>query len=257
MAISKKVADRISSQIRRYQKILKNAKAQDVNEADTVTIIADMLADVFGYDKYKDITKEYAIRGTYCDLAVKVGSDVRFLVEAKAIGQELKDAHLRQAVNYASNQGIEWVVLTNGVCWRIYKVELQRKVEQTAVLEVDLLESKPRDKQLIVGLGNLTREGFARSSMDQFFQERQALSRFSLAALILSEPVLAVLRREIKRAAPTSRPELKTIENLLKGEVLKRDVVESEDALAAQKFVKKVAQKAMRNKKARAAAMPE
>jgi hypothetical protein len=33
-------------------------------------------------------------------------------------GLELKDAHIKQAVEHAANQGIEWVVLTNAVQWR-------------------------------------------------------------------------------------------------------------------------------------------
>ena len=62
--IPKKVAERLVAGIKRYQPILASAKARDVGETDTVTIIKDMLADVFGYDKYSELTSEYAIRGT-------------------------------------------------------------------------------------------------------------------------------------------------------------------------------------------------
>jgi hypothetical protein len=56
-AISKRVVDRLVAGIKRYQPILADAKARDVGEADTVTITKDMLADVFGYDKYSEVTK--------------------------------------------------------------------------------------------------------------------------------------------------------------------------------------------------------
>ena len=78
-----------------------------MSESDTVVIIVDMLADVLGYKKYSEITTEHAIRGTYVDLAVKVGNEVRFLIEAKAIGATLKDNHIKQAIDYAANQGVE------------------------------------------------------------------------------------------------------------------------------------------------------
>ncbi len=39
--------------------------------------------------------QEFAIRGTFCDLAIKMDGKVEFLIEAKAIGRELKDNHLR------------------------------------------------------------------------------------------------------------------------------------------------------------------
>ncbi|MEJ2031655.1 MAG: hypothetical protein P8Y63_01130 [Deltaproteobacteria bacterium] len=36
----------------------------------TVTLFTDMLAEIYGYDKYPEITSEYVIRSTYCVLAV-------------------------------------------------------------------------------------------------------------------------------------------------------------------------------------------
>jgi len=51
---SNKVADRLSAGIRRFQPVLTAAKSRDVNESDTAIIVTDMLADVFGYDKYSD-----------------------------------------------------------------------------------------------------------------------------------------------------------------------------------------------------------
>jgi hypothetical protein len=42
-------------------------------------LIADFLADVLGCAKYKEITTEFAIRGTYCDLAIKMDEKLCFL----------------------------------------------------------------------------------------------------------------------------------------------------------------------------------
>ena len=106
-AIPKRVGERLVAGIKRYQPILVDAKARDVGEADTVTIIKDMLADVFGYDKYSEVTSEHAIRGTYCDLALKIDGALQTLIEVKAIGLALKDAHIKQAVDYAANQGVD------------------------------------------------------------------------------------------------------------------------------------------------------
>lgn len=70
--IPKKVAERLSAGLKRFQPILAASKARDDGEGDTVMIVTDMLAEVFGYDKYADVTAEYAIRGTYCDLATRL-----------------------------------------------------------------------------------------------------------------------------------------------------------------------------------------
>ncbi len=109
-SIPKKAAERLVAGIKKYQPILASAKARDVGEADTVTIVKDMLAEVFGYDKYSEVTSEYAIRGTYCDLAIKTDGTLQTLIEVKAIGLELKDPHVKQAIDYAANQGVDWVL---------------------------------------------------------------------------------------------------------------------------------------------------
>jgi hypothetical protein len=49
----------------------------------------------------------------------------------------LKDDHIRQALDYRSNSGVEWIVLTNGVYWRIYKVLFTRPVSHELVYEFD------------------------------------------------------------------------------------------------------------------------
>ena len=92
--IPSKISDRFVKQVGKYQKILKKASDNDINEADTVTIIVDILSDIFGYDKYTEITSEYAIRNTYCDLAIKLDDEVKYLIEVKSISLDLKENHL-------------------------------------------------------------------------------------------------------------------------------------------------------------------
>jgi hypothetical protein len=104
-----RVLDRLVSGLKRFQPILSAAKSRDAGEADTSTIVKDLLSEVFGYDKYTEITSEYAIKGTYCDLAIKLEGKLQILIEVKAVGLDRKDGHAKQAVDYAANQGVEWV----------------------------------------------------------------------------------------------------------------------------------------------------
>ncbi|MFH1493766.1 MAG: type I restriction enzyme HsdR N-terminal domain-containing protein [Pseudomonadota bacterium] len=248
MAISKKVADRITQQIKKYQAILSEAKDRDISESDTVVIIGDMLADLFGYKKYIEITTEFAIRGTYVDLAVKVGPDVRFLIEAKAIGVTLKENHVKQAIDYGANHGIEWVVLTNGVIWQVYKIHFRQPVDKSLVFEIDLLQANPRNPQLMECFGNLSREGFAQSSMTAFFQQQLATSKFSLAALLLSPAMLTALKRELRRISSNIKVEEDHLKTILQNEVLKRETVESEEAKQAADFLKRAAKQSAKAK---------
>ena len=70
--IPKKAQERLVTGLKRYQPIVGTLRARDISEADTVTVIKDMLTDIFGYDKYTELTSEQQIRGTFCDLAIRV-----------------------------------------------------------------------------------------------------------------------------------------------------------------------------------------
>ncbi len=98
-----------------------------------------MLAEVFGYDKYSEITSEYAIKSTYCDLATKIDGAIQSIIEVKAIGLDLKDQHVKQAIDYADNQRVDWVALTNGVVWRVYKVLFAKPINFEMVISTILI----------------------------------------------------------------------------------------------------------------------
>jgi len=244
--IPKKAVERITAGLKRFQPILTSARSRDVNESDTVVIVMDLLQDVFGYDKYAEITSEHAIRGTFCDLAVKLDGALAFLIEVKAIGLELKEQHIKQAVDYAANQGCEWVGLTNGISWRVYKVTFAKPIEHELVVDLDLLAANPRNSEHIELVGLLAKEGWKKANLGEYHSVRQALNRFTLAALILSDSVLDVLRREVRRMSPNIRVEPEEIKNVLAGDVLKREVLEGEKAEVARKQVAKAAGKALR-----------
>ena len=75
-----KTLARLKAEVPRYQRVLTDARSRDINEADTVVIVMDMLERVFGMDKHADITREYAIKGTYVDLAVKIEGRLEYLI---------------------------------------------------------------------------------------------------------------------------------------------------------------------------------
>src|SRR5690606_22100840 len=130
---------------------------------------------------------------------------------------------------------------TNGVVWQIYKVHFKQPIDKSLIFEFDALRANAKSPQIIECLGNLSREGIAQSSMNSFFQQRQITSKFSLAALLLSEPILDKLRREVRRLSPGCKVELDDVEAVLRADVLKRDVFDSEEAKLASDFLKKAA----------------
>lgn len=245
-AIPKKVAERLAKSIKKFQAILTTAKTRDDGEGDTVMIITDMLAEVFGYDKFSEVTAEFAIKSTFCDLAIKLDGELRGLIEVKAVGIDLKDPHVKQAVDYAANQGVDWVVLTNGLRWRVYRVTFGKPIGQELIVDIDFCNLNPRNADDLNILFLWCKEGWSRSVLGEYHMQRQALSRFFLAATILSEPVVEVVRRELRRLSPNVKIRPDEIRDVLTAEVLKREVTEGEKADEARKKVAKAASKSLR-----------
>ena len=244
--IPKRVLQRFTTEIPKFQKVLQLAKDRDVNESDTVSIVTDIFSEVFGYDKYLEVTSEFAIRGTYCDLALKIGEKVQFLVEVKAIGNDLKENHLRQAINYGANNGIQWVVLTNGLEWRLYSIRFEKSINYDLVSSFQFLTISPKSEKDQKFLFVLSKEGLLKNTRDEFYEKVKCVNRYTLANLILSEPSLGLLRRELKRFANGIKVEVSEIEKILRNEVLKRDLFESEEAKAAEAKVGRMYKKRSR-----------
>jgi hypothetical protein len=244
--VPKKVAERLVAGIKRYQPILTAARARDVGEADTVTIIKDMLADVFGYDKYSDVTSEHSIRGTFCDLALKVDGHLMTLIEVKAIGLDLKDSHVKQAIDYAANQGVDWVLLTNGITWRVYHLIFAKPIDQELVLEINFCSLNSRLEGNLEMLYLWCKEGWQRSVLGEYQTQKQALSRFFVGAMLQTDTVLDVIRRELRRVSPDVRIDSAQIKTVLINEVIKREVMEGEKAEEARKKITKASNNSLR-----------
>jgi predicted type IV restriction endonuclease len=242
------MSDRLVSGLKRFQPIIQGAVDRDVNESDTSMIVTDLLADLFGYDKYNEITRELCIRGTYCDIATKVDGRYQMLVEVKAIGVSLRDSHVKQAVDYAANQGIEWVALTTGRIWRVYRVVFSKPVDAELSVEIDLLGLNPKERTHIENIALLTRESMTKSKLQAFHDRLQATSRFYLGAILLSDPVLDSARRELRRLSDVkiSNEELRAA---IERDVIKRDVLEGDKAELAAKKVARSVSKLLRSRK--------
>ena len=245
--LPKKFTDRVRARLKHFQSIAIAQRARDVSEADTVTLVKDILAEVFGYDKYSELTSEHQIRGTFCDLAVQIGDEIRFLIEVKSAGSTLNETHLRQAVNYGSHKGVEWIVLTNAVEWRFYKVKFAQPISWDEVVRISLPDLSTRSDDDLQKLFLLAREGLSADAISAFHQQGQLFNAFTVAQTALSEPVIGTIRRELRRIFPELRIEPSAVEEMVRQHVLKRELVDGDKAEEAKERLKKANQKIQRN----------
>lgn len=249
--IPAKVSKRLVDGIKRFKPIVKKARDKDVNESDTVTIVVDILSDVFGYDKYTEITSEFAIKKTYCDLAIKLNGNPRLLIEVKAAGLNLKDQFIRQAVNYGSNSGIEWVILTNSVEWKVYRIIFGKPVSSELVYEFDFSQlntKKLSDLELLFYLSKEAMSKTGTDSLDEYHSHKQVLNKFVVSQLLLSDPVLDSIRKTIRKVAPGTKATNDEIYQIVIDEIIKRDVLDDEKATEAKKMITKALNKIEKQK---------
>ncbi len=242
MMIPTKIIDRLTTGVKKYKPILKKAYDKDINESDTVTIIVDMLENIFGYDKFTDITSEYAIKKTFCDLAIKLDNKLSLLIEVKAIGLELNNNHIKQAVDYGANEGVEWVILTNGRHWKVFKIYFAKPIRNELVYEFKIDElnmKKPADVELIYYISKESVSRPKNDSLSTFANQKQFLNSVFISNLLVTDTVIDTIRKYLKRIEPSTKATNEDIRDILVNSIIKRDVLEDEKNLEAKKRIKK------------------
>ena len=244
--IPKKESESIQQGLTKFQKVLSIAKSRDLNESDTVSIITDMLAEIFGYDKYLDVTSEFAIRGTFCDLAVKINNKIEYLIECKSIGTQLKENHIKQAVDYGANQGVNWVVLTNGINWRLYKIRFEQPIAFDLVYEFDITTLSPRADEAKELIYILHKDAIEKNYRQAHYEKTQMINPYTVAQILLSDSVVNAVRKEVRKLSDDLKLESDEIKEMLSSCVIKRDLIESEEAKEAEKNMRKIFNKIAR-----------
>lgn len=251
--LPKKFIERVNATLKKYQRVASSQQKADVAEADTVTLVKDILADVFGYDKYEELTSEHQIKATYCDLAIKIGGKLRLLVEVKSAGSSLADNHLRQVIDYGAHQGIHWVILTNAVEWRLVRIYVANQISHEEVCRFDLASLSSKNEDHLRRMFLFAKEGLSIDAMDAFHQQAQLFNKFTVAAIVRSEPVVTIVRRELRRLFPDVRVTSDDLLAMIEAEVIKREAIEGDKAKEAASRIKKAQGKLERAKKKDAA----
>jgi hypothetical protein len=249
MNIPARFTKRVSENLKKYQGVIAQIKKKDANESDTVTVITDILQDVFGYDKYVDITSEYAIRGTYCDLAVLDDQKkIRFLVEVKAVSVALNDNHIKQALDYGANAGVNWVILTNAETWMLYRIKFGKPIDKELVSEFNLITVNPKADKELEALFVISRDGQEKSIIEDYYSGIQVKNKFTIGALLNSPDVYSLIRRTMRKLFDDVKISEEEIADIMMNDIIKREIIDSEESKKAKKDIEKIYKKLERVK---------
>jgi predicted type IV restriction endonuclease len=186
---------------------------KEVNEQNTKTALIDPVLRALGWDlgDLEEVQQEYKRRprDKPVDYALLVLRTPRLFVEAKALGQDLKDRKwANQVMGYATVAGVEWVVITNGDEYRIYNACAAVPVEEKVFRTVALSDpNSPVEETLSLLSKERIRENEIQVLWNAHFVDRQVLA--ALEKLFAAEPDPSLIRVVKKRAKELSSQEIK------------------------------------------------
>ncbi len=196
--LNKRKKDDILAALKKYQKKYLNGKTTELDESGTRLMTNFFLAEILGFAPIDEIKTEYMIRGTYADYVIQTKGVRNFLVEVKALSFNLSDKHLRQAINYGANEGIEWALLTNGKNFEFYKILFNKPIESKKVFSIDLSDpTASKDNAEI--LQYLHRDSVTNKGLDLLWDKYIALDPANVAGLLYAPSVTNFIRRVLKK----------------------------------------------------------
>jgi hypothetical protein len=84
-------------------------------------------------------------------------------------------------------------------------MRFEQPVQSDLVFTMNILELSPKDTETIEQLYLLSREGLMKSAIEAYREKRDACNPFRVGAVIMSDPVIATLRRELRRISKGGR----------------------------------------------------
>lgn len=128
----------------------------------------------------------------------------------------------------------------------MYRLAFSKPIDHELVVDIDFSTLSPRSENDLELIYLWCKEGWQRSVLGEYHTQKQALSRFFVGAMLQTDPILEVIRRELRRISPDVRIDIDQIKSVLLNEVIKREVIEGDKADEARKKIAKATTKALR-----------
>lgn len=138
------------------------------------------------------------------------------------------------------------MVLTNGVTWHVYKILFTKPVERVLLYSFDMEELNPKKDADLEQLYYLAAEAFApnsKATLTSLYSQKQVMNRYVVGQFLLTDYVIQTVRRSLQRHFSEVKMTDEEVRELIRNEVLKREIIEGEDAEAATKTVDKAVKK--------------
>jgi hypothetical protein len=219
--------------LKKYSMVFKEAKSREANESNTVMYLIKFFEEVLGYDSLSgEITKEIAIKDRYCDFGIRLDGNLKLLIEGKAAGNKnLREKDIEQAGNYASHIGLKWILLTNGIEWKLFHLSFTETegIGHDEVFSINFIEEMDQSAEKVWDcIGLLKKESLINDVPDEYYNHKKALSPACLVKTLFSPDVLVIIRRELNKRSDV-KLEIKDVFEAIKNVISKDALLEAGD----------------------------
>ena len=203
-----KVPKEIRDAIHNAKNMVETIFKDDANEAETRRRVERIFENVLGYDAFKHLSRERAVKGAgeteHMDFTIQLAKDAKtaIIVELKRVAIDLAPKHVKQVVSYAIDTGCEWILLTNSREWRIYHIEYGQPPDIKLLEHWDLLKDDTYNLARKFALLNL--KNVKKGILDDLWSRTKVLAPKSLLASILSEDSIKLICRNLKKVTGVS-----------------------------------------------------
>jgi predicted type IV restriction endonuclease len=190
---------KVLQSLKNYKKRYIKKQFSELDESATRIMINSFLTEVLGYEELNEIKTEYAIKGVYADYVIQLQRKKQFVVEVKSIQLDLNERHLHQSIGYAANEGIDWIILTNGRCFQFYRLLFEKPIRSELVASIEFTDTTPAQlKGSADFIASFTKRGVLSNEHETLWQRSIALSPHTISKILYSEEVAKQIRRELK-----------------------------------------------------------
>lgn len=190
----------VEKNLKEYKKRFLIKKYENLDEASTRLMVNSFLVDILGYIEFEEIKTEYRIAGEYADYVIQIGRKKHFIIEVKSAQIDLTEKHLRQATNYAANEGIDWVLLTNGNSVALYRVIFNKPISSKKVFEYNIAKESNL-KKIASDVSFLTKKSVTSKKLDKYWERFEVVEPAGLSKLLYNKDVVSAIRRSMKQKA--------------------------------------------------------
>lgn len=177
---------------------LLEARTRGLGEEETVALVASVLEEVLGYTA-AEVSQEKRTRTHFVDLALKIGAAIPVLIEVVGAGTDLTVHHIAEARKAAARDNVSWILLTNGVAWTLYHVDLDEDLQIAVAFTVDLRRVALDEAAEFLGV--LHRASVTHDGLETFWEQRRRLGPATLGRELFAPEILEKLRGQLRAHA--------------------------------------------------------